>query len=59
MKFRVKAKETWLWDMGIEAESKEAIEAEIKEGFVDFFDCNDCSDLVQDWTIEEVKDEHT
>ena len=57
MKFRVRAKETWLWEQEFEAENKETLEDKINEEFTELFDTENSYDYEQDWTIEEVKDD--
>lgn len=51
MKFRVKAKEIWYWDIEIEAESREALEAKINEEFVETFNTESGSDLQREWEV--------
>lgn len=59
MKFRVKAKEVWEWEFEIEAESKEELKERLEEEFSELCPSEEASDYNRDWTIKEVKDEHT
>ena len=59
MKFKVKAKETWGWEFEIEAESEEELEERLEDEFSELCPTEEATDYNQDWTIEEVNNEHT